>query len=160
MAVNWMGIKQPGQFWQASQHFWTFGNMVPGLSSNWVRGPLNLSPLQDLTDQADVEMPGSDFWRQVPETVLLGILSCHVTSAATQRPPCCMKPGSTERSWRTGNNTGERKTAKEHQGWGHVMEEATSEAAPPVQLPQLRPCGLQMNLQVHLEILTNTCVSN
>ena len=58
MAENWMGIQQPGQLQQGIQHFWTFGNMVAGISANWVRCPLNLSPLKDLPDQVDVEMTG------------------------------------------------------------------------------------------------------
>ena len=56
MAENWMGIQQPGQLWQAIQHFWTFGNMAAGISSSRIRYPLNLSLLNDLPDQVNVEM--------------------------------------------------------------------------------------------------------
>lgn len=58
MAESWIGIQQPGQLWQATQHFWTFGNMAARIIFQQDKGIIQhwSVPLTTYPDQVNVEM--------------------------------------------------------------------------------------------------------
>lgn len=116
------------------------------ISFLWIWIPL----VTYLTNWMQWKWQAEDFWSEVIETLILGSLSRYGNSPATQRPPSVRSPSSTERSWRIRSNIGRQgkpRSTKAPDTW--VKKPYWKWFLQPQlpQLPQLMPCGLEMNYQ-------------